>query len=293
MKLSTLLLASGAAASVIGRAPSKDDVAALLDAEVHDHDHAHAHAHVDGAPSARRVPTSAESAVLARRLLALTPYGTISTVYPDDKDKEGNALENRPTGLGGVPVGLPEYLADCEGDSGNPTLLALTIATTFRNAAAGSNISLSLQWDPPHEPAHRLSVLEKAQKMVGWHAQDDDDEARRLEEPRSARSVADLPRFSLLGYLEPITGQNAPTSPLALCFVKAHPDARWWLPGNMIHESYWTRLVVTQVYWIGGFGDRNYIGWIPIEEWQAVTREDWEKVRLPGERKGWNTEYDL
>lgn len=48
------------------------------------------------------------------------------------------------------------------------------------------------------------------------------------------------------------------------------------------------RLVVDEVYWIGGFGDRAYIGWIPTEDWYSVTSEEIEAIRLPGEKKsGW------
>lgn len=47
------------------------------------------------------------------------------------------------------------------------------------------------------------------------------------------------------------------------------------------------RLVVEEVYWIGGFGDRAYIGWIPKDEWNGVTKEEIESIRLPGEKKGW------
>jgi hypothetical protein len=49
------------------------------------------------------------------------------------------------------------------------------------------------------------------------------------------------------------------------------------------------------VYWVGGFGDRNFIGWIPVEEWRAVRREEWEDVRLPGEGegKGWMSWLEL
>lgn len=75
------------------------------------------------------------------------------------------------------------------------------------------------------------------------------------------------------------------------CFIGVHRDARWWTPGNRIHESRWVRLVVEQVYWIGGFGDRAYIGWIPVEEWRGVERSEWEGGRLPGEEqeeRGWS-----
>ncbi len=244
-------------------------------------------------PPVHRIPTSLESAVLARRILALTRFGTVSTVFQQeaiaDKVPSVHSWENRPLGLAGIPVGLPEYLANCEedaGNAGNPTLLAIRIATTFKNARAGSNVSLSLQWEPPFPPAARLSVLESVQKVIGWASGSADDKADASAFPPS---VAALPRFSLIGYLEPITGQDAPDSAVASCFVRAHPDAKYWLPGSRVHQSEWQRLVVTQVYWIGGFGDRAYIGWIPAEEWHNVTRADWEKVKLPGEVKGFRT----
>ena len=78
------------------------------------------------------------------------------------------------------------------------------------------------------------------------------------------------------------------------CFLTYHPDAAAWLPGNRIHESKWVRLVVEEVYWIGGFGDRAYIGWIPLEEWQSVSKDEVEQIRLPGEEKrgcGWSASW--
>lgn len=281
-----LLLASGAAASaVIDRPLVAPDNEVNLFAS---HPHQDAADSSGAAPAPRRIPSSAESAVLARRILALTPFGTIATVFPHGASS-GPPGSAGSVSLGGLPIGLPEYLADCEGDSGNPTLLAITIATSFRNARAGSNVSLALQWEPPYAPAQRLSVLEGLQSALGLRPSSGHAGA-------GAPSAAALPRYSLLGYLEPIPGQKAPTSDLASCFVKTHPDARWWLPGSPVHKSEWLRLVVTNVYWIGGFGDRAYIGWIPVEEWRNVTRADWEKVRLPGEQKGWKESavgYDL
>ncbi|KAG9877147.1 hypothetical protein KCV05_g21841, partial [Aureobasidium melanogenum] len=166
-------------------------------------------------------------------------------------------LEQRPSGLGGVPIGLMDYYADCEPDSGNPTILALDIATSFKNVAAGSNITLSLRWHP---------------QDGNWH------------------SVASLPRFSLVGHLEDIDDDDASKVALSTCFVKNHPDAVAWLPGNRIHTSRWVRLVVEDIYWIGGFGDRAYIGWIPLEAYQNVTRQEIDDCRLPGEKatRGWS-----
>jgi hypothetical protein len=217
---------------------------------------------------------------MGRRILALTPLGTLSTVFPLDPEADhgrgaATGHERRPPGLGGLPVGLMEYVADCEGE-GNPTVLAVKIATSFRNAAAGSNVSLALRWAPPYPPSRRIEV------------------ATRLARDPVPYSAANLPRFSLLGYLDKIEGAAggdggaaAAQARLAACFTAAHPDARYWLPGNPIHTSEFARLVVTQVYWIGGFGDRAYIGWIPVEEWRNVSQREWESIRLPGEKKGW------
>ncbi|CAK7218630.1 hypothetical protein SCUCBS95973_003553 [Sporothrix curviconia] len=303
------LLATGAAASAVIEpplVPADNKVNLFADnAHVKGGFH-HFHDNLDesavpppGHPRTQSIPTSYESAVLARRILSLTPFGTIATVFPHDAAVAGrsnpafHAWENRPSGLGGVPVGLPEYLAACEEGSedgsgsenaGNPTFLAISIATTFKNARAGSNVSLALQWEPPHPPVPaRVSVVRGIQKMLGY-ATEHPHVANTMDFPPS---VAALPRFSLIGYLEPIPGQDAPDSDLAKCFVASHPDAKYWLPGSRVHQSEWLRLVVTQVYWIGGFGDRAYIGWIPVEEWRNVTRAEYEGAQLPGEHKGW------
>lgn len=61
------------------------------------------------------------------------------------------------------------------------------------------------------------------------------------------------------------------------CFTARHPDARWWVPGNPIHESEWLTLEVETVYWVGGFGDREYIGYIPVELYKNATLHKGEK----------------
>jgi len=242
-------------------------------------------------PQTHRIPTSYESAVLGRRILALTPLGTVSTVFPSDSAP--SASENRPAGLAGMPHGLMEYISDCDlSSSGNPTILAISVETSFKNAAAGSNVSVSVQWTPVHPPAKRIQGGggEENKSWLGraWEYVTGDEgevEEGGIADP-STYSAANLPRFSLLGYIERIEGGDE-SKELAKCFVKTHPDAKFWLPGNRIHESHFVRLVVKEVYWIGGFGDRAYIGWIPVEEWNAVTKEEWSAVTLPGEKKGW------
>ncbi|KAK3191263.1 hypothetical protein K4F52_002853 [Lecanicillium sp. MT-2017a] len=271
-------------AGLVGAASALSGSATLFENGEQQHDN-----HVE-----RRIPTSYESAVMGRRILALTKLATMSTVFPDDHDAA--ASERRPSGLGGQPIGLMDYIADCE-DEGNPTILAIRIGTTFKNVRAGSNITVSLQWTPPYPPAKRISFLSRLSAYIpflGGGNREDCPYTRDLKDasldvPDTAPySAANLPRFSLLGYLEPIDADEDEAARLATCYTSKHRDARYWLPGNRIHTSEWVRMVVTKVYWIGGFGDRAYIGWIPTDEWKSVTEEEWRGISLPGEKKGWS-----
>ena len=86
-----------------------------------------------------------------------------------------------------------------------------------------------------------------------------------------------------MGYVERIPDEEIARENISECFLERHEDARLWAPGNDIHESWWGRLVVQEVFFFGGFGDRARIGWLPVEEWQGVTMEEVEGYRLVGE----------
>lgn len=210
------------------------------------------------------IPTRYESTVQARRIMRLESIGTLSTIFPTPKDSSSSsddisALENRPHDVAGAPLGLMEYFADCEPTTGNPTMLAVGIANSYRNAAAGSNVTLSFRWQPPAE----------------WYR----------EEPQWTHNPANLPRVAVTGYLERMSEGDVKDAGVQKCFTEYHPEARIWSPGNDIHESWWARLVVREVYWFGGFGDRAWIGWLDPEEWRGVTEKEIESIRLPGEKK--------
>ncbi|EXJ80305.1 hypothetical protein A1O1_08447 [Capronia coronata CBS 617.96] len=199
------------------------------------------------------IPSRYESTVLGRRLLGLSKTGVLTTVFPS------NLTSDRvPADVANTPIGLPDYIASCEEPSGNPTLLALTVSTSTQNAVAGSNVSLTLSWwDTYAQLTHHQP----------W-------------------SAANLPRLNLVGYLEEMTDEEVSGQDVAACFTKAHADSVLWLPGKKwaAHKGLWMRLVVREVYWIGGFGDRNFIGWFDRDEWAAVTVDEWMAVRLPGEK---------
>lgn len=228
-------------------------------------------------PETMRAPSWFTSTLMARRLLALSTTGTVSTIFPDPLPGNSHA----PASVAGLSISLPEYIADCDeylpadisnGGDGNPTLLALRVSTTFRNIAAGSNISLAIDW---------WDHLNQTQPVV----------------PGFPLSEAGLPRVTLLGHVEPFDTPVRGDTEAALeeCFLRAHPDAKAWLPGKpgAPHSSYWAKMVVEQVYWIGGFGGLQQIGWMNVTEWKGIRRvgsrpgvgdgRGWEDVRLPGE----------
>lgn len=224
-------------------------------------------------------PSWFTSALMARRMLALTSTGVIATTFPDPIPPTTHA----PASVAGLPIGLREYLSDCSsslpdseshGDNGDPTILALRVASTFKNIHAGSHLSLELDW---------WDHLAQAGPVY----------------PGLPASPAALPRMTLFGDLEALPEQDlgAGKDSLEECFLSAHPDAKAWLPGvpGSPHSSFWARLVVTQVYWIGGFGDVQQIGWMNVSEWKGIRRvgslpgigdgRGWEDVRLPGEKE--------
>lgn len=104
--------------------------------------------------------------------------------------------------------------------------------------------------------------------------------------------------MTLFGYLEHLQDSDSVSKKgVEECFFGLHPDAKAWAPGKegSPHSSFWARMVVTQVYWIGGFGDVARIGWLDPTDWRGI-REDgcvdgigdgsgrgWGDVRLPGE----------
>ena len=252
-----------------------DDV--YLTSPLHEDEAAGAKRREPGESSMLR-PSWFTSTLMARRLLAFSTIGTVSTVFPPILPADSRI----PPAVASMSISLPEYIADCEetlsvsGDDnseGNPIFLGLYISTTFRNAAAGSNISLSIDW---------WNHLNQTAPLY----------------PGFPLSAVGLPRLSLIGYVALLTVPLPKETEAALetCYLAVHPDARAWLPGSPSspHAGFWARMVVTQAYWIGGFGDTQQIGWINMTEWTGIRRKrslpgigdgrGWDDVTLPGEK---------
>ena len=232
-----------------------------------------------GRTSAYKIPTRYESTVLARRLLSLSNFGVLSTIFPPSTSSSSSAQdasdpsisEDRPASVANAPIGISDYIADCE-DQGDPTILALYVATTFKNAAPEAedgvrNISLSLDWWTQYRDL-KTKDIESSTFDLGLY------------------SPASLPRITIIGHLEPLIEEDVREKNIAACFLRRHPDSKWWLPGSegAAHMGRWLRLVTEEVYMIGGFGDRAYIGWLDPKEWRGVTVKEIKEARLPGEK---------
>lgn len=203
-------------------------------------------------PCGFRIPTIRESAIMARRIMHLEGSGTLSTIFPSSDSM--NILEDRPEVVAHQPFALPEYIADCEPSTGNPTILQVDIANTFKNIRAGSNVTLSVGWTPPG-------------KLEGYY------------------SAAMMPRFALTGWLQEMDLSKKEEKKITSCWMKKHPDTVW-TPGSDIHASRWVRFMPEAFYWFGGFGDRARIQWISMDEWRSVTTQEVDKMRLLGEKGG-------
>ena len=76
--------------------------------------------------------------------------------------------------------------------------------------------------------------------------------------------ATDRNRVALFGHLEKLTEQSDMET-AAKVFGRYHRDAKAYYPPQGPHYAFWAILRVDRVYWLGGFGDRHYIGWVPLD----------------------------
>ncbi|KZV66432.1 hypothetical protein PENSPDRAFT_636956 [Peniophora sp. CONT] len=133
--------------------------------------------------------------------------------------------------LPGQPYAMQEYYANCF-SNGSLALIFLPISRHSQNIL--------------HSPSHAASISV-------W------------SEPPSASQ----PRVSLMGNVTLLPFGSGEEG-LKECYLREHRDARWWLPGDDegAHLAYWARFDPHTVYFVGGFGDEHFIGYIPLEKYQ-------------------------
>ncbi|KAF8465955.1 pyridoxamine 5'-phosphate oxidase-domain-containing protein [Kalaharituber pfeilii] len=198
------------------------------------------------APSTQHnIPTLEQAAYSARLLLHTTSVATLSTIFPSD---------------------LPHLALTTHIPRLNPSLPTPSASRIIFPTAPRSPIPPS---PPPETPPSSPS---------------------RSPPPSTTSSSAppsrsSSPRLALIGHLKSIP-TDTDTNALQKCFLQRHPDARWWVPGNKpVHESQWVEMEVEGVFWIGGFGNVAWVGWVPLETWRGVKLRE-EDVRRVTE-EGW------
>lgn len=178
------------------------------------------------------VPSIEDGARVARTLVFRESLVNVNTF---EMVKSGDELTQ-------LPVSSMEYYADCDG-KGDPYWLVVDIGSAFQNIEKGSDYTFTIR--------------------VGDHPFDEDVD---ISYPGSIKySPAGSPRINLRGKLEDVTFETSIEQlRLEACFLKRHPDAKSWLPRNKIspHKSHWAKLIVDEVYMVGGFGNLAYIGTI-------------------------------
>lgn len=81
------------------------------------------------------------------------------------------------------------------------------------------------------------------------------------------------PRFTLFGEIKSIPDSNKSME----CFARVHPEAKPW---NKFHDFNFYEFQVHGMYYVGGFGGINYIGWIPADVYHNAKPETPSKLLL-------------
>ncbi|TPX38516.1 hypothetical protein SeLEV6574_g07757 [Synchytrium endobioticum] len=91
--------------------------------------------------------------------------------------------------------------------------------------------------------------------------------------------VMDRARLSLMGEVSVVPDELLPQ--VERCFFTVHPDAKYWKYAHVFR--FWL-LKPRDIYWVGGFGSRHYIGWIGIDLYRSETSET-KLVNQPRRRR--------
>ncbi|KAF9111443.1 hypothetical protein BGX27_004923 [Mortierella sp. AM989] len=136
--------------------------------------------------------------------------------------------------LNGYPFGSMDYYVDDCDAPGMPLMLLSHLQVNVQNARTSNRVSLAIRKLPT--------------------------------QGERGNPMAD-PRVTLLGRLVPLDEEKHARA--EECFVRQHPDAKWWLPRSGFHDFKWYNLEIKEIYYIGGFGGIHYIGWIDVGTYYA------------------------
>ncbi|KAI0062409.1 hypothetical protein BV25DRAFT_1825385 [Artomyces pyxidatus] len=140
--------------------------------------------------------------------------------------------------LAGQPYSMQEYYANCHAN-GSLTLIVLPISRHTQNIL--------------HSPSHSASISVSS------------------DPPAAARA-----RVALMGSVTLLPDDSPESEALKDCYLAQHPDAVEWIPGDDegAHVAYWGIFDPHTVYFVGGFGDEHYIGYVPLNLYQTASPFD-------------------
>ncbi|PWN51150.1 hypothetical protein IE53DRAFT_386508 [Violaceomyces palustris] len=201
--------------------------------------------------------TAEQAARQARSLLkdpTVFGVGTLSTVYPDRHPDES---------LRGSIMSGPEYFAPCFPENGDLLFLGLTVSQNWRNVRQSDHHNATFSVGSNADPGV-VDPRHSARTRVAFSSSPDHWDPHR---PSWRKGMPSKGRVTLMGHFEELEEQAWQSA--EKCFFSHHPDARHWgRPGpDSPHTPFWTRFVIDKVYWIGGFGDEHFIGWLSLERW--------------------------
>lgn len=183
------------------------------------------------------IPSKEDAASIARTLVHRESLMNVNTIQNVNDEHDF------------TPVSAMEYYADCDGD-GDPYWLIVDIGSTFQNIQNGSPYSFTIRMGD-----HPVNDYVNPNYPGGISS-----------------SPSGSPRVNLKGQIKEVKTKN-PTELMQIerCFLDRHPDSKWWLPSNVLspHKTHWVKIHVTDIYMVGGFGDRAYIGNIDTQTYHT------------------------
>ncbi|EPQ26957.1 uncharacterized protein PFL1_05592 [Pseudozyma flocculosa PF-1] len=185
---------------------------------------------------------------------------TLSTRYADDV---GDAF------LRGQTISGPEYYAPCFAN-GDLLFLGLKVSQTWRNVLTSPSKNATVAIASNTDPA----VPDRR------HSSHDDPSHPQWDPKRPSwrRGMPSKGRATFFGHFELLdetsTAPGTDRDDLSRCFLSHHRDASHWAPGakESPHVPFWARFVVGRIYWVGGFGDEHFIGWLSRDLWTETWR---------------------
>lgn len=137
------------------------------------------------------------------------------------------------------PAGQVEYYCDSGDSDASLLMIRVDMSSAFRNIHLGSPSSFSIRTGD--KPNCQTPIELAANHRIILYGEFTDCEP----------TFAEIQRFFAM-----------------------HPDARAWRPGSIgFHQTFWTKFVVSGIYYIGGFGGEHYIGKLPVDKYKDAVPE--------------------